>query len=235
MTAPAEKLAQALAVVRDTLPHIGGNELSVFNLLVRIDAALAEYRAQPSGWLPIESAPKDGNLYEVSASGLVRVAGFLKRQHLTTKGYMRVTLGGRSTAVHRLVAAAFIPNPEGLPEVNHLDGDKTNNSAINLAWCTRSQNMLHAYATGLHPGIILRGARSPNWGRKGDRHPQSMRVRATFPDGSHKDFQSQGMAAADGYSPQKISMCINGHRRRHGGATWQPLPAPPSQQNEEAK
>lgn len=53
--------------------------------------------------------------------------------------------------VHRLVAEAFIPNPCGHPEVNHLDTDRTNARATNLEWCTRSMNMSYAYRMGTRP------------------------------------------------------------------------------------
>lgn len=52
---------------------------------------------------------------------------------------------------HRLVAEAFIPNPDHLPEVNHKDGNKLNNAVSNLEWTNRSSNMRHAYHTGLRP------------------------------------------------------------------------------------
>lgn len=71
----------------------------------------------------------------------------------TPMGYFQVRIGGRkgkSYMVHRLMAEAFIPNPDNLPYINHKDGDKGNCSVSNLEWCTGSENCKHAYDTGLH-------------------------------------------------------------------------------------
>ena len=63
------------------------------------------------------------------------------------KGYMKIWLTKdgkqKSFRFHRLVATLFIPNPNNLPEVNHIDENKANNCATNLEWCTRSYNVNH--------------------------------------------------------------------------------------------
>ena len=79
--------------------------------------------------------------YEVSESGLVRNKETLhiKAQQLK-QGYLHISIGGEKVAVHRLVAQAYIPNPDNLPCINHKDENKTNNCVDNLEWCTVAYN-----------------------------------------------------------------------------------------------
>ena len=85
-------------------------------------------------------------LYQISDLGRVRNnKGQILSQTLDPKtGYLRVHLSKNGKAdwyiVHRLVAESFIPNPEGLPNVNHIDEIKTNNRRSNLEWCTQQYN-----------------------------------------------------------------------------------------------
>ena len=61
------------------------------------------------------------------------------------KGYCTISLDKKTCQIHRLVAIAFIPNPEGLPQVNHKDGDKANNCVSNLEWISNYDNLMHSF------------------------------------------------------------------------------------------
>lgn len=98
-------------------------------------------------WRPIEEAP----LYWVSSDGRVRTFnlrhGILKPG--IYKGYSRVSIYGQTKRVHRLVAMAFLRPIHGMNEVNHKDGDKSNNNHWNLEWTNRLGNMQHCDRLGL--------------------------------------------------------------------------------------
>lgn len=79
--------------------------------------------------------------------------------HKDRKGYCRVNMKGVGTQlVHRIIALEYLPNPDNLPQINHLDGDKSNNSITNLEWTTGKKNVEHSVLTGL----IKRGDKRPN-------------------------------------------------------------------------
>lgn len=99
--------------------------------------------------------------YLISNYGRVKSLQFKKPRILATPvhchGYRVVHLvdsengkrNGIYVKIHRLVAKAFLKNPDVYPEVNHIDGNKLNNHPSNLIWCNRSQNIRHAIQTGL--------------------------------------------------------------------------------------
>ena len=101
--------------------------------------------------------------YEVSNLGNVRSfkrkTPRILKPSLGCAGYLRVGLmlgdKQKTLLVHRLVAIAFIPNPDNKREVNHVDGNKFNNCVDNLTWTTPSENTKHAFDTGL--AKVLRG------------------------------------------------------------------------------
>lgn len=102
------------------------------------------------------------NEYQINQFGEIRTLkdspklkkyDVLKPQISKSNGYVYQMLykNGKEKLlrVHRLVAMAFLPNPNNLPQVNHKDGNKQNNSVDNLEWCEQSDNMKHAYKNGL--------------------------------------------------------------------------------------
>ena len=92
--------------------------------------------------------------YLISDRGRVYNYKYKKFRKLgNVRGYHQVDLckNGvmKTLAIHRLVALAFIPNPENKETVNHIDGCKTNNHADNLEWCTQKENVQHSWSNGL--------------------------------------------------------------------------------------
>ena len=91
------------------------------------------------------------------------------KKRVKQDGYLNaaLTLKGKrkDISVHRLVAMAFIDNPENKLEVNHKDGVKTNNEVSNLEWSTRKEQMKHAYSMGLNSIVINMENRPPSTGK----------------------------------------------------------------------
>ena len=109
--------------------------------------------------------PDDLNRFEISTYGRLRnnQTQHIYKLDILSSGYcsVRVTLGSRSKKVHILihkaVAYTFLTNKDGLPEVNHKDGNKTNNYVNNLEWCTSHDNQHHKYDTGLFDMDKIKG------------------------------------------------------------------------------
>ena len=90
---------------------------------------------------------------DTSRSHAVSIKGKTTNGYFNKKGYLATKLwkdkDKKCVIIHRLVAMAFIPNPNNLPQVNHIDGVKSNNKVQNLEWCDNSHNIKHAYSNGL--------------------------------------------------------------------------------------
>jgi hypothetical protein len=112
-----------------------------------------------------------------------------------------------SKTVHSLVGLTWIPNPDGLKELNHLDTNKENNSVPNLKWCTRSENMQHAHDSGL---IKVKS--------RGD-SPCARRVYQLSPDGfligEYESLKDAEMATGIGFR-QISSVCLGKNKTVHG-------------------
>lgn len=153
--------------------------------------------------------------YEVSTYGRVRRCGSGKTHSVRdTKGYLTVDLykdSRRSTKrVHRLVAEAFVPNPDNKPIVNHIDGNKHNNSVGNLEWVTYAENSHHAWSTGLaRPSYGMLGKKNPNSGRKG----KPIRIIET---GEIFNSSIECEKAINGNN-RHINDCLKGRQETHRG------------------
>lgn len=121
----------------------------IHDTMISVDKTKEDFTMEE--WRDAEGFPK----YEVSNYGNVRHK--IKKKNLTggldTKGYRQVCLRDendkqKTPKVHKLVARAFIPNPDNKPQVNHKDSDRTNAHVDNLEWVTNGENQKHAFDTG---------------------------------------------------------------------------------------
>lgn len=164
----------------------------------------------------IKAVPGHEGRYSVTSHGRV-FSHFYRHDHRTVElsqmthpeGYKRVKfpLGypGSHIKVHRLVAMAFHPNPNNLPQVNHIDGNKGNNHYLNLEWTDNSGNQRHAFATGLQSE------------RKGEAHNMHKltdddvrKIRQLLASGRHTQFDIGKMFGVSNF-------CISDIKR---GKTW---------------
>lgn len=141
---------------------------------------------------------------------------------LDSKGYPYIDITSKSGVrkcpkVHRLVGLAFVKNIENKPQINHIDGDKTNNNVKNLEWVTNSENQLHAYRLGLNKKTT--GKDTYQWDGS---HYTCQPVNQFSLDGKFlKTFKSIGIASREtGILRSGISNALRSKSGVAGGYTW---------------
>ncbi len=145
-------------------------------------------------------------LYQVSRAGEVRNAkGHTLKPSEAPNGYFHVCLSRegkvKGFSVHRLVASAFLPNPAQFPEVNHINGDKSDNRIENLEWCTISHNRLHSFYE------------LNNESCKPKRRVMCLDTGEIFPSVA-------AAARSVGAKKQNITLCCQGQRQQTHGLRW---------------
>jgi hypothetical protein len=155
--------------------------------------------------------------YEVSDTGLVRSVGENKHNKILKptinhKGYEVIypsmDYGKVSCQVHRLVAEAFIPNPDNKPQVNHIDGDKKCNYVWNLEWATNLENHIHKLENGLVPE-----SHAP---KRVGQYDKDDNLIATF----DSIYEAGKSINSNQYG---VSRVVNGLRKTHKGFIWKYL------------
>lgn len=170
------------------------------------------------------------NLYQVSNLGNIRTLCYgarnIRKSNIVrllkigknNVGYCKIELykDGKTKMkyIHRLVAEAFIPNPDKKPAVNHIDGNKANNSVSNLEWVTPSENTKHAFRTRL--------LKPPMANRHGKNNPLSKPIDQYTKDGIFvKHWDS--IADAGAYFNVRysnITLCLTGRNKTSCGYVW---------------
>lgn len=176
-------------------------------------------------WRPIKGY--EGK-YEVSDCG--RVKSYCRKKPIILKpiqdshGYLRVPLckNGKEKRffVHRLVAIAFIENPDNKPQVNHINEIKTDNRVSNLEWVTRIENMNHGFGAIARKEKVAKLCRElgkRTYAQANEKH--RMKIVQKDKAGNVIEVFSSQVAAAEKLGLQRscISQCINGKRKTAGG------------------
>jgi hypothetical protein len=155
------------------------------------------------------------------------------KHKITKDGYHRVTLcgenGHKTFSVHRLVAIAFVPNPENKPTVNHINEDKNDNSVENLEWATWREQNVHGTRLKRARENTNYKTRRINYAQVAAKHDYLSQARAMMKPVTKLDkdgqiietYDGMGVAArANGLNASHIHKCCNGRSKMCGGYRW---------------
>lgn len=150
--------------------------------------------------------------------------GVLMKPQVNHKGYYSVILHKSSKPytklVHRLVATAFISNPNNLPQVNHKDTDKKNNYVSNLEWCTNQENQDHAKANGCYSVFTQKQYDAVRKNLLKVKREKAVIQMDAFGN-KLKEYSSMREAEEEtGVSNSKICACCKKRRGTAGGFKW---------------
>lgn len=144
---------------------------------------------------------------------------------LNNRGYYSVVVRKKTHMLHRLVAQAFVPNPDNKPIVNHKDGNKLNNHYSNLEWCTIAENNAHARATGLHiqakghkikyKSDATKAKALANLKDKSKLTDDEVRYVRKVHKARDKEFSSTALAAKYGTSVVAMNKIVKGETYKH--------------------
>lgn len=172
------------------------------------------------GWKDVKGYE---GMYKVNAYGEIlsmkKQPPMKLKPYIQRNGYMmiRLYLGNGSHKdypVHRLVAIAFIPNPENKREVNHIDGNKANNKLDNLEWVTPKENVKHAWENGLTKNTMA------SMTKRAEEHCTPI-IATDMKTGESKAFKSQRIACEElGLPPSNVNKVLKGERHKCGGYTF---------------
>lgn len=149
--------------------------------------------------------------YLISKDGRVfsKIRNKFLKPTLDSKGYLQIELNGKMKKVHRLVAEAFIPNTTNLPEVNHKDENKRNNSVENLEWCTSKYNSNY----GTRNERIAIATSNAIWRKKSV-------VCLTLNGEFIKEYSSINECEKDGFHSSNVRAVLKNRRKTTGGVIF---------------
>lgn len=114
-----------------------------------------EYLQKLNEWVPVKDWEESHEIFSDGVKSIIRKTGKDVNLKIHVQRYENVTMNNgdlcKIKRFHRVIAMTYLPNPNNYPQVNHIDGNKLNNSLSNLEWCTGEQNRKHARENNLYP------------------------------------------------------------------------------------